>query len=105
GRNFAAGMSGGIAYVYDDSAQFPRLCNQDLVELEPADKEDDLKTLRYLLENHEKLTGSTVAKAILDDWEKERQYFVKVMPKDYRRVMEHQAEMEARAAALSKRQS
>ncbi|HSU65587.1 MAG TPA: glutamate synthase large subunit [Tepidisphaeraceae bacterium] len=105
GRNFAAGMSGGIAYVYDDNAQFPRLCNHDLVNLEPADQEEDLKTLRYLLENHVKFTGSPVAKGILDDWEKERQYFVKVMPKDYRRVIEHQAEMETRAAALSKRQS
>jgi glutamate synthase domain-containing protein 3 len=105
GRNFAAGMSGGIAYVYDDSAQFPRLCNHNMVDLEPADKDDDIATLRYLLENHFKFTGSTVAKAILDDWEKERQYFVKVMPKDYRRVLEHKAEMEARAAALSKRQS
>jgi glutamate synthase domain-containing protein 3 len=105
GRNFAAGMSGGIAYVYDDNAQFPRLCNHDLVELEPADKEDDISTLRYMLENHVRFTGSPVAQAILDDWEKERQYFVKVMPKDYRRVLEHKAEMEARAAALSKRQS
>ncbi|MCW3065687.1 MAG: hypothetical protein JWN32_2859 [Solirubrobacterales bacterium] len=105
GRNFAAGMSGGIAYVYDDNAQFPRLCNHDLVELEPADKEEDISTLRYMLENHVRFTGSPIAQAILDDWEKERQYFVKVMPKDYRRVLEHKAEMEARAAALSKRQS
>jgi glutamate synthase domain-containing protein 2/glutamate synthase domain-containing protein 1/formylmethanofuran dehydrogenase subunit C len=105
GRNFAAGMSGGIAYVYDDSAQFPRLCNQDLVELESPEKEDDLKTIRYLLENHVKYTGSTVARGILDKWEKEHKYFVKVMPKDYRRVMENMAEMEARAAALSQRQS
>ena len=105
GRNFAAGMSGGIAYVYDDNAQFPRLCNQNLVDLEPADTEEDLGTLRYLLENHVRLTGSTVAKTILDDWEKERKYFVKVMPKDYRRVLENRAEIEARAAALSKRQS
>jgi glutamate synthase domain-containing protein 3 len=52
-----------------------------------------------------KYTASPVAKAILDDWEKERKYFVKVMPKDYRRVLEHQAEMDSRAAALSKRQS
>ena len=52
-----------------------------------------------------KFTGSPVAKAILDDWDNELRYFVKVMPNDYRRVLEHQAEMEARAAALSKRQS
>jgi glutamate synthase domain-containing protein 3 len=105
GRNFAAGMSGGIAYVYDDTAQFPRLCNQDLVELEPADGEEDLETLRYLLESHLKLTDSPVARGILSAWEKERQYFVKVMPKDYRRVLQDRAEMESRAAALSKRQA
>jgi glutamate synthase domain-containing protein 3 len=104
GRNFAAGMSGGIAYVYDDTAQFPRLCNQDLVDLEPADAEEDLATIRYLLENHVTYTESPVAKAVLSDWEKERKYFVKVMPKDYRRVLAHRADIEARAAALSKRQ-
>jgi glutamate synthase domain-containing protein 2/glutamate synthase domain-containing protein 1/glutamate synthase domain-containing protein 3 len=105
GRNFAAGMSGGVAYVYDDTAQFPRLCNQDLVELEPADTEEDAATIRYLLENHARYTDSPTAKAVLKDWDRERQYFVKVMPKDYRRVLKQQAEMEARAAALSKRQA
>src|SRR5204863_1785182 len=52
GRNFAAGMSGGIAYVYDDSGTFPQLCNLDMVSLEPADKPDDAATIRRLLENH-----------------------------------------------------
>jgi glutamate synthase (NADPH/NADH) large chain len=105
GRNFAAGMSGGIAYVYDDSMQFPRLANHDMVTLEVPDQEEDVQTIRYLLESHVKYTGSTVAKAILDDWSRELRYFVKVMPNDYRRVLEHRAEIEARAAALSKRQS
>jgi glutamate synthase domain-containing protein 2/glutamate synthase domain-containing protein 1/glutamate synthase domain-containing protein 3 len=105
GRNFAAGMSGGIAYVYDDSMQFPRLCNHDMVTLEAPDQEEDVQTIRYLLENHVKYTGSTIAKAILDDWSRELRYFVKVMPNDYRRVLQHRAEIEARAAALSKRQS
>ena len=58
GRNFAAGMSGGIAYVYDEDLQFPRLCNHDMVSLETADKPDDAQTLRRLLETHLKLTGS-----------------------------------------------
>ena len=105
GRNFAAGMSGGIAYVYDDSGQLERLCNQDQVSLEIPDKPEDVETIRYLLENHLRYTASTVAKAILADWQRELRYFVKVMPNDYRRVLEHQAEIEARAAALSKRQS
>src|SRR5207248_5157688 len=71
GRNFAAGMSGGIAYVYDDNGMFPKLCNAEMVELEKPDKPDDLATIRRLLENHYNYTGSTKAKAILDDWENE----------------------------------
>jgi glutamate synthase domain-containing protein 2 len=105
GRNFAAGMSGGIAYVYDEDLQFPRLCNHDMVSLESPDKPDDLATLRRLLENHLKLTGSTRAKEILGDWENSLKRFVKVMPNDYRRVMENMAEMEKRAKLLSQRQS
>src|SRR5947207_14080816 len=104
GRNFAAGMSGGIAYVYDDTGQLERMCNKDLVSLEQPDQPDDVATIRRLLENHVQFTDSPVAKAILNDWERELRYFVKVMPNDYRRVIEHQAEIEARAAALSKRQ-
>jgi len=105
GRNFAAGMSGGIAYVYDDSGQLERLCNQDQVTLEIPDKPEDVETIRYLLESHLRYTASGTAKAILHDWQRELRYFVKVMPNDYRRVLENQAEIEARAAALSKRQS
>ena len=104
GRNFAAGMSGGIAYVYDDSGQLPRLANLDMVSLESPDKpEDDAATIRRLLENHYRLTRSPVAKSILDDWEQELRWFVKVMPNDYRRVLEHQAEIEQRANLLSQR--
>ncbi|HTL30374.1 MAG TPA: glutamate synthase-related protein, partial [Tepidisphaeraceae bacterium] len=104
GRNFAAGMSGGIAYVYDDNSMFPKLCNKEMVELENPDKPEDVATIRRLLENHYKFTGSTKAKAILDDWENELRWFVKVMPTDYRRVLEHQAEIEARANQLAQRQ-
>jgi glutamate synthase domain-containing protein 3 len=90
GRNFASGMSGGIAYVYDDDSMFDKLCNTEMVELEPsgAFNEDDKETIRRLLTNHLKYTGSPVAKAILDDFEKEIRWFVKVMPTDYRRVLE-----------------
>ena len=104
GRNFAAGMSGGIAYVYDDKKYFKNLYNAELVDLQEPDKDDDIQTLRALLENHLKYTGSTVAKDILDDWDVKVKHFVKVMPRDYARVMEHQAEMEAKANALSKTQ-
>ena len=67
GRNFAAGMSGGIAYVYDDNGMFPKLANLEMVELETPDKPEDRATIKRLLENHLKYTGSTKAKAILDD--------------------------------------
>jgi glutamate synthase domain-containing protein 3 len=98
-------MSGGIAYVYDDNSMFPKLCNMEMVELEPADKPDDLETIKRMLENHYKFTGSTKAKAILDDFEKEVRWFVKVMPTDYRRVLENKVAIEARAAALGQRQT
>src|SRR5207249_750944 len=107
GRNFAAGMSGGIAYVYDDLGQFSKLCNMEMVELEQHEqfKAQDIETIRRLLENHHKYTQSTKAKAILDDWENELRWLVKVMPTDYRRVLEHQAEIEAKANQLAERQA
>src|SRR5207237_6484271 len=77
GRNFAAGMSGGIAYVYDDNGMFPKLCNLEMVELEQPDKPEDRETIKRLLENHYNYTGSTKAKAILDDWKNEIRWFVK----------------------------
>ena len=88
GRNFAAGMSGGVAYVYDDNGMFPKLCNQEMVSLEKPDSDADRSNLHTLLENHVKFTGSTVAKAMLDDWANEVRWFVKVMPNDYKRVLE-----------------
>jgi len=91
GRNFAAGMSGGIAYVYDDLGQFEPLCNKEMVALEQPDQPEDIKTIKTLLENHVKYTGSTVAAGILADFENELKRFVKVMPTDYRRVLEKQA--------------
>jgi glutamate synthase (NADPH) large chain len=105
GRNFAAGMSGGIAYVYDSSGQFKDLCNLEMVELERPDQPEDLQTIRRLLENHRKFTSSPVAGAILDDFENEIKWFVKVMPIDYRRVLEHQKEVDERARKLSQRQA
>jgi len=107
GRNFAAGMSGGIAYVYDDNGMFPRLCNTEMVELEQPVRfnDTDKETIRRLLENHAKYTDSAKAKAILDDWDNELRWFVKVMPTDYRRVLEHQAEIDEKARQLSERQA
>ncbi|MFZ4693861.1 MAG: glutamate synthase large subunit [Verrucomicrobiia bacterium] len=86
GRNFAAGMSGGIAYVYDPHGVFKLRCNPGMVSLEKADQPDDAKTLRSLLEKHAAFTGSTVAKDLLAHWEEALPKFVKVMPNDYRRA-------------------
>jgi glutamate synthase domain-containing protein 3 len=105
GRNFAAGMSGGIAYVYDTSGLFQQRCNLDQVELEQPDKPEDIDLLRRLLENHAKLTDSPIAKSILADWDNELRWFVKVMPTDYRNALAKMAEIEEAARRLSQRQT
>ena len=89
GRNFGAGMSGGVAYVLDTQGDFHRQCNLETFELEqlsPADEDD----VRILIEKHQRLTGSTVAARLLKDWESEKQSLIKVMPSDYKRVLEAQ---------------
>jgi glutamate synthase (NADPH/NADH) large chain len=91
GRNFAAGMSGGIAYVYDVKGTFATLCNKEMVDLDPVDN-GDAEDLRALIQNHFKYTGSTVAKFILDDYENQLKNFVKVFPIDYKKVLKTKAE-------------
>ncbi|MGB3697655.1 MAG: glutamate synthase large subunit [Gordonia sp. (in: high G+C Gram-positive bacteria)] len=86
GHNFAAGMSGGVAYVYNPHGQFEANLNTELVDLEALDDED-LSVLSSLLVEHRDETGSTVAAAILDDWAVAQGHFVKVMPRDYKRVL------------------
>jgi glutamate synthase domain-containing protein 3 len=85
GRNFAAGMSGGIAYVYDEDGTFASRCNRDLVGLDDPLDEDDLATVRALVEEHLERTGSAVAERVLADWDAAP--FVKVMPHDYKRAL------------------
>jgi glutamate synthase domain-containing protein 3 len=87
GRNFAAGMSGGVAYVWDPNGRFPERCNTQTVELEPLAEDEDVAELRVLIERHRQYTGSTVAAAILEDWGRAIGQFVKVMPTDYKRVL------------------
>jgi glutamate synthase (NADPH) large chain len=95
GRNFAAGMSGGVAYVLDGEGVFNSRCNKDLVELEGLDEREDIDTVRTLLERHVLYTGSTVAARLLAHWDATRAQFVKVIPRDYKRVLV--AEAKARA--------
>ncbi len=87
GRNFAAGMSGGIAYVYDILGQFSENCNMEMVDLDPIG-DDDMETLKSLLSEHLATTGSTVAKFLLSDLENQKNQFIKVYPRDYKKVME-----------------
>jgi len=87
GKNFAAGMSGGIAYVYDQDGTFKDRCNTDMVELE-AVKEEDKDTIYHLLHNHFKYTRSKKARRILDNMNEELRKFVKVMPLEYKRILE-----------------
>jgi len=86
GRNFAAGMSGGIAYVLDADGTFAERCNDELVGLETLEP-DDLRILRDLVEEHERRTESPVAGRVLDDWLRAQLRFVKVMPHDYRAAL------------------
>ncbi len=92
GRNFAAGMSGGIAFVLDEKGDFASTrCNHELVGLEKVETEGDIKLLRELVQNHAALTGSTVAKRVLDQWDDLLGKFVKVMPHDYKKALERLA--------------
>jgi glutamate synthase domain-containing protein 3 len=97
GRNFAAGMSGGIAYVYDKDRRFADRCNTELVDLEQLD-DDDAAQVRALISEHAQRTGSLVARNLLASWERSRERFVKVMPRDYKRALaeRRQAADEAR---------
>lgn len=91
GRNFAAGMSGGIAYVYDAAGDFAGKCNQEMVGLLPIEEDGDIAFLKERLTMHVEKTGSAKAKGMLADFTASIAKFVKVYPHDYRRVMEEQA--------------
>ncbi len=88
GRNFAAGMSAGIAYVLNDSDDFDRHCNMDMVELSLVESPQDIDELKGILEKHLRYTGSKKAKDLLDDWEHNVKRFLKVMPIGYKHVLE-----------------
>ena len=91
GRNFAAGMSGGIAFVYDVNGNFSNRCNQEMVDLDPV-LDEDAAEIKDLIQRHYIYTGSTVAKFVLDDFENQFRNFVKVFPKDYKKVLTEKKE-------------
>ncbi len=88
GRNFAAGMSGGIAYVLDPAGNFPTLCNKQMVELERLERREEIEEVRAMIDCHRQYTQSERAKQILDLWDEMVPKFVKIMPKDYKRVLQ-----------------
>jgi glutamate synthase domain-containing protein 2/glutamate synthase domain-containing protein 3 len=99
GRNFAAGMSGGIAYIYDPDGKFPARCNMGLVGLETVETPEESEDLFNYIKEHVEMTGSTVGQDMLSSWGSEVGKFVKVMPHDYKRVLEEKAAAAAVQAA------
>ena len=86
GRNFAAGMSGGLAYIYDIDGTFPSRCNKQMVLLESVEGKE-AEELKQMIENHVRYTKSKAGERILSDWNKTLSRFVKVIPKDYKNVL------------------
>jgi glutamate synthase (NADPH/NADH) large chain len=99
GRNFGAGMSGGAAYVYDPAGVFPLRLNNEMVDLDPIEVED-AEWLRSTVRKHHAETGSAVAERLLGRWHQEIRNFVKVMPKDYKRVLEAARDAEERGLSV-----
>jgi glutamate synthase domain-containing protein 2/glutamate synthase domain-containing protein 1/glutamate synthase domain-containing protein 3 len=102
GRNFAAGMSGGVAYVLDEAGDFEKYrCNLEMVGLEDVVEVADIDELREMIENHLRYTDSAVAKRVLDNWDESLNKFIKVMPTDYKRALQRIAAEQAEAAEVS----
>ncbi|XP_051138191.1 glutamate synthase 1 [NADH], chloroplastic isoform X2 [Andrographis paniculata] len=102
GRNFAAGMSGGIAYVLDVDSTFRSRCNAELVDLDPVEEEDDIMTLRMMIQQHQRHTGSLLAKEVLADFDSLLPRFIKVFPRDYKRILASKKTVEAAAKKAAK---
>jgi glutamate synthase (ferredoxin) len=98
GRNFAAGMSGGVAYILDESRDFATRCNTEMADIEPLD-EEDRETVYQMIQKHADYTNSQKAAKVLANWQEFAPKFVKVMPRDYKRVL--QAIKQAIAEGLS----
>jgi glutamate synthase (ferredoxin) len=96
GRNFAAGMSGGIAYVLDEAGTFERVCNREMVQTGRLEDREEIELVRGLVEQHVKHTGSTVGRRVLEGWGALVPKIARVVPNDYRRVLAAQAAMRAK---------
>jgi len=100
GRNFAAGMSGGVAYVLDEEGDFAQRCNLQMVDLESLEDPAEEQFVKDLIARHVKLTGSAKGQQVLNSWTQYRQKLVKVMPLDYRRVLAEKKEQAAKGYAM-----
>ena len=98
GRNFAAGMSGGIAYIWDHKNNFEANCNLEMVDLEKVESEESELELKELIQMHAFKTSSIRAKKILENWDEEKERFVKVMPRDYKKALQAKAAYRKSAA-------
>ena len=99
GRNFAAGMSGGVAYILDRDGDFNMNCNLGMVELEAVVEQEDIDELKGLIEKHQQYTDSAVAKDVLENWDATLPQFVKVMPTDYKRVLLERRQQQEQASS------
>jgi glutamate synthase (NADPH/NADH) len=97
GRNFAAGMSGGIAYVFDRERKFERMCNTEMVDLESITDASEAEEVRKLLVMHQSTTGSLHAGQILNTWRESLPFFVKVFPQDYKQALSLEKEKQQEA--------
>ena len=99
GKNFAAGMSGGMAFIYDVDKTFHSRCNREMVDLDPL-SDADLALLHAKIEKHFQFTKSEVAERMLNNWETESQHFVKVMPRDYKKALAQKSDKNAKVDKL-----
>jgi glutamate synthase (ferredoxin) len=89
GRNFAAGMSGGVAYILDEAGDFATRCNREMVDLEALEDPEEIREVREMIAKHADYTGSDKAEQVLANWDSIIPTFIKVMPRDYKRVLQH----------------
>ncbi|XWS50374.1 hypothetical protein CRYUN_Cryun12cG0082500 [Craigia yunnanensis] len=100
GRNFAAGMSGGIAYVFDVDGKFQSRCNPELVDLDKVEEEEDILTLKMMIQQHQRHTNSQLSREVLADFENLLPKFIKVFPRDYKRILGKMKDEEASKEAF-----
>ena len=97
GRNFAAGMSGGVAYLYDPNDNIEPDINMEMIDIEPMENAEDISELRNMISRHVEYTGSKIGAAILENWGEEFPRFRKIIPIKYREVLRQRAEAAAKA--------